>query len=215
MSTDARAGRLVIEGDEPAVTVPGFWAKAWGRLLRNRLAAVSLVVLVLLCAVALLAPVVAPQSPSQQNLGLGEQYAGPSWSHLMGTDGLGRDWFSRLVYGTRVSLAVGIVSQLIVLGIGLPLGLIAGLRRGTADSGIMRFTDLAYAFPDLLLVILLRGVIGGNLLMLILIIGAVSWMDVTRLARGQVLSLREREFVVASATFTSWSSTSYRTSPAP
>jgi oligopeptide transport system permease protein len=178
--------------------MPGYWQQALRRLLRNRLAVAGLAIIAVLVAIAVFAPLIAPNAPGAQDLGAGKQYQTPSWSHLMGTDGLGRDWFSRLVYGTRVSLAVGIFAQLVVLAIGLPLGLIAGIRNGGPDSAIMRFTDLAYAFPDLLLVILLRGVIGGNLALLIAIIGLVTWMDITRLVRGQVLTLREREFVMAS-----------------
>ena len=175
----------------------GYWGRAWRRLLRNRLAVAGLVVIAAMVAIAVFAPWIAPHDPGQQNLSAGAQYQGPSWSHPMGTDALGRDWFSRVIYGTRVSLAVGISAQLVVLGIGLPLGLVAGIRNGPQDSVLMRFTDLAYAFPDLLLVILLRGVIGGSLWLLILTIGVVSWMDIARLVRGQVLTLREREFVTA------------------
>ncbi len=186
--------------DELGVTPRSFdfWGRAWRRLLRHRFAVVGLLVIAALIAIAVLAPLIAPHDPQQQNLAAGQQYESPSWSHPMGTDGLGRDWFSRLIHGTRVSLVVGIFAQVVVLGIGLPLGLIAGMRNGRPDSLIMRFTDLAYAFPELLLVILLRGVIGGSLALLILIIGAVTWMDITRLVRGQVLTLREREFVSAS-----------------
>ena len=191
--------RLLAQSDAVALAkVPSYWLMAWQRLLRHRLAVAGLVIIATLILVAVLAPLIAPHDPGAQNLGAGLQYLPPSWSHLMGTDGLGRDWFSRLIYGTRVSLAVGVFAQLVVLGIGLPLGLVAGIRNGRPDSVIMRFTDLAYAFPDLLLVILLRGVIGGNLALLIGIIGLVTWMDVTRLVRGQVLSLREREFITAS-----------------
>src|SRR5262249_19228814 len=127
----------------------GYWARAWRRLLRNRLAAVALVVIAAMVLVGLLAPLVAPQNPSTQNLS--ETFQKPSWHHLMGTDTLGRDWFSRLIYGARVSLAVGIFAQFIVLAIGVPIGLAAGYLGKTADSVLMRFTDLVYAFPDLLL----------------------------------------------------------------
>jgi oligopeptide transport system permease protein len=120
-----------------------------------------------------------------------------SWDHLAGTDNLGRDWFSRLLYGARLSLAIGIFAQLIVLAIGLPLGLVAGYNGRFADSAIMRFTDLVYAFPDLLLIILLRSVLGGGIFALFAIIGAVTWVDLARLVRAQALSLREREFVEA------------------
>jgi len=179
-------------------TTSGYWSRAGRRLASNRLAVAGLAVIAVLVVIAVMAPWVAPHDPGAQNLGPGEQYQSPSWAHPMGTDGLGRDWLSRVVYGARVSLAVGISAQLVVLCIGLPLGLVAGVRNGRPDSAIMRFTDLAYAFPDLLLVILLRGVIGGSLALLILTIGIVSWMDITRLVRGQVLTLREREFVTAS-----------------
>lgn len=173
----------------------GYWARAWRRLLRNRLAAAGLIVIATLILVALLAPLVATHDPSAQDLA--STYESPRWQHLMGTDGLGRDWFSRLVYGARVSISVGLFAQAVVLAIGLPIGLVAGYVGKTADSLLMRFTDLVYAFPDLLLVILLCGVLGGNIFVLFLIIGIVSWMDIARLVRGQVLSLKEREFVEA------------------
>lgn len=176
----------------------GYWSRGLHRLLRNRVAVVGLLIIAVLVAIAVFAPLIAPYDPSQQHAVQSEVYQSPSWAHPMGTDSLGRDWFSRVVYGARISLGVGITAQLVVLCIGLPLGLLAGIRNGPQDSVIMRFTDLSYAFPDLLLVILLRGVIGGSLPLLIVTIGVVSWMDVTRLVRGQVLSLREREFVLAS-----------------
>jgi oligopeptide transport system permease protein len=156
---------------------------------------VSLVVLGVIVVAALLAPVLATHDPSNQDLGA--TFRKPSLDHLMGTDNLGRDWFSRLLYGARVSLAVGLFAQAIVLGIGLPIGLIAGYCGRTADSLLMRATDLVYAFPDLLLVILLRGVLGGSIFTLFFIIGLVAWVDIARLVRGQVLSLREREFIEA------------------
>ena len=193
----ARLRPLAVSEFLAPVSSRGYWGNAAHRLLRNRLAVAGLIVIAAMIVIAVFAPWIAPHDPSQQDLGAGEQYQRPSWSHVMGTDALGRDWLSRVVYGTRISLAVGIVAQLVVLGIGLPLGLIAGIRNGPQDSAIMRFTDLAYAFPDLLLVILLRGVIGGSLALLIITIGVVSWMDITRLVRGQVLTLREREFVTA------------------
>jgi oligopeptide transport system permease protein len=173
----------------------GYWSRAWGRLLRNRLAVAGLSVIALLVVVAALAPLVAPHDPSAQDVLNARQ--SPSWSHLGGTDNLGRDVMSRLIYGARVSLSVGVLAQAVVLGIGLPLGLIAGFRGSWADTAIMRFTDLVYAFPDLLFIILLRAVLGGSIVTLFLIIGFVTWVDVARLVRGQTLSLREREYVVA------------------
>jgi oligopeptide transport system permease protein len=193
----ARRPLLLPAVSEAPVPTYSYWTRVGQRLLRSRLALIGFAIIGLLIAIAVLAPIVAPYNPSEQNLGIGKQFLDPSLDHWMGTDALGRDWFSRIIYGTRISLAVGLMAQVVVIGVGLPLGLIAGFKGARADSLIMRLTDLSYAFPDLLVVILLRGVVGGNFFMLILTIGLVTWMDVTRLVRGQVLSLREQEFVVA------------------
>lgn len=173
----------------------GLWSLAFRRLKRNRLAVAGLFVIAAFVTLAVLAPLIAPYDPQQQNLR--ETFESPSWDHLMGTDNLGRDWFSRLLYGARISLAVGVFAQVIILAIGMPIGLIAGYRGGASDSLLMRFTDLVYAFPDLLLIILLRSVLGGSLFTLFLIIGLVSWVDLARLVRGQALSLKNREFIDA------------------
>lgn len=121
----------------------------------------------------------------------------PSWQHPMGTDHLGRDTFARLLYGARTSLAVGIFTQFIVLCIGLPVGAIAGYAGGRTDNYIMRFVDVMYAFPDILLIILLRSVLGGSIFMLFLAIGLVAWVNIARLVRGQILGLKSRDFVSA------------------
>jgi oligopeptide transport system permease protein len=173
----------------------GYWARSWRRLLRNRLAVAGLAIVGLFALLALLAPVIAPHDPSEQDLR--NTFASPSWTHLMGTDNLGRDWFSRVLYGARLSMTIGVFTQAIILTVALPIGLTAGYFGRAADNLLMRLTDLAYAFPDLLLIILLRSVLGGSIFTLFLIIGLVSWMDMARLLRGQVLSLKEREFVEA------------------
>jgi oligopeptide transport system permease protein len=175
--------------------VQGYWSRVWHRLVQNRLAVAGLAIVAIMAAMAVFAPLVAPHDPAKQDLY--HTFASPSLDHLAGTDNLGRDWFSRIIYGARISLIVGIAAQLLVIGVGLPIGLIAGIKGKFLDSVLMRFTDLAYAFPDLLLIILLRSVVGGGLVSLVLIIGMVSWMDTARLVRGQVLTLREREFVTA------------------
>jgi oligopeptide transport system permease protein len=171
------------------------WSLAFRRLRRNRLALAGLIVIGLFATLALLAPLIAPYDPQAQDLRA--TFEPPSWDHLMGTDNLGRDWFSRLLYGARISLAIGVFTQLIILAIGIPIGLAAGYRGGATDSLLMRFTDLMYAFPDLLLIILLRSVLGGGIFTLFLIIGIVSWVDLARLVRGQALSLKNREYVDA------------------
>jgi len=189
-----RRPAFVLATDAPP-PLRGYWTRSWTRLLQNRLAVMGLVIVAILVVMAVFAPLVAPHDPAQQDLY--NTFAGPSFEHPAGTDNLGRDWFSRIVYGARVSLIVGLAAQVLVLTVGLPVGLVAGLKGRFVDSALMRFTDLAYAFPDLLLIILLRSALGGGLLQLVLIIGFVSWMDTARLVRGQVLTLREREFVTA------------------
>ena len=168
---------------------------AWRRLRRNRVAVAGLTVIAIIALLGLLAPLLAPHDPTAQDLR--NTFASPGAGHLAGTDNLGRDWFSRLLYGARLSLTVGLFAQLIVLSIGVPVGLAAGHFGRGVDSLLMRFTDLVYAFPDLLLIILLRSVLGGSIFTLFLIIGLVAWVDIARLVRGQTLSLREQGFVEA------------------
>jgi ABC-type dipeptide/oligopeptide/nickel transport system permease subunit len=193
--TAASAPELTLVPGEMTASARGYWSRAWGRLLRNRVAVAGLALIVIVALIAAAAPLVAPADPSAQDVLNARQ--GPSAEHPAGTDSLGRDMLSRLIYGARVSLSVGVFAQAIILGIGLPLGLLAGYRGGWLDNAIMRFTDLVFAFPDLLLIILLRAVLGGDIFTLFLIIGFVSWVNLARLVRGQVLSLREREFVEA------------------
>ncbi|MBI2935692.1 MAG: ABC transporter permease [Chloroflexi bacterium] len=188
-----RAQQLV-----PAVAArppKSLWQRAWTRFRGNRLAMVGLVVVVLLIVVAVFAPLLAPFGPAAQNYDAILQ--GPGKSHLLGTDGLGRDTLSRLLYGARTSLAVGIFAQLIVLGIGLLVGLVAGVQGGRVDNLLMRLVDIVFAFPDLLLIILLRSVFGGSIYMIFLAIGLVNWVVMARFVRSQVLSLREMDFILA------------------
>jgi oligopeptide transport system permease protein len=118
-------------------------------------------------------------------------------SHVFGTDNLGRDWLSRMVFGARLSMTVGFLAQAVVLAIGLPVGLAAGYFGGRVDNLLMRLTDLVFAFPELLLIILLRSVTGGSIFMLFLVIGLAAWTGDARLVRGQILALKEQDFVLA------------------
>jgi oligopeptide transport system permease protein len=186
---------LPSEEFERDVRLRGLWWDAARRLIRNRLAMVGIVVLAVFTVVAVFAPLVAPYDPNVQDYSA--SLAKPSSEHLMGADTLGRDWFSRLVYGARLSMSVGFFSQAIVLCIGVPIGLAAGFFGGRVDNLLMRFGDLVYAIPDLLFIILLRTVLGGGIFTLFFIIAIVSWVSLARLVRGQILSLKEREFVTA------------------
>jgi oligopeptide transport system permease protein len=175
----------------------GLVADAIRRLVRNKLAVAALVIIVVLIAMAIFAPLIATHDYQDTNFGAGEQYQGISREHWLGTDGAGRDWYSRLVYGARTSLEIGIFSQAIVLLIGLPVGLLSGYAGGRVDDVLMRLTDLAYAFPGLLLVLLIAQVLGPSIFNIFLAIGIVAWTDHARLIRGQVLSLKESPYVLA------------------
>ncbi len=173
----------------------GWWGDALRRFLRHRAAVAGLVVIGLFGLMALLAPWVDRHGPTRQQLDA--TLAEPSARFWLGTDQLGRDQYSRLVHGARISLAVGVFTQALALGLGVAVGMAAGLGGRRADTLLMRLTDIAYAFPDLLMIILLVSVFGSSVTMFVLAIGLVSWPTIARLVRGQVLSLREDEFVLA------------------
>ena len=179
----------------PRRTSRGLWRDAWRRLLRNRLAIAGLVVISLLLAIAVLADVLAPYDPTR--LFPGQSYAPPSSAHWLGTDDVGRDVLSRLMHGARVSLAVGVFAQIIILAIGVTIGGIAGFLGGRVDNYLMRFTDVFYAFPDLLFVIIITAALGASFVNILIAIGLVNWTDLARLVRGQLLTLRERDYVNA------------------
>ncbi|WP_019011518.1 oligopeptide ABC transporter permease [Deinococcus aquatilis] len=174
----------------------------WRRFLRtfvkHKLALVGLGVLVLMGLAALLAPQLTPYTFDGQDLDIIGTPQPPSRIHLMGTDELGRDAFTRVLYGARISLSVGISSALIATLLGTLIGALAGYYRGWIDTLLMRFTDVVLSIPLLPLVILVSGMIRPSVTLLICIIGALGWMGTARLVRGQFLSLREREYVEAS-----------------
>jgi oligopeptide transport system permease protein len=171
------------------------WGDAFIRLRRNRLAVIGGILVLLIALAAIFVPIFSPYGFAQQNFDAIRE--GPSWSHLFGTDELGRDVFTRLFAGARTSLMVGIFVQVIVLVIGLPIGAVAAYAGGRTDNLIMRFVDVMYAFPDILLIILIRAILGGSIYMIFLAIGLVAWVNVARLVRGQILSLKERDFATA------------------
>lgn len=170
-------------------------AFAWRRFRRRRPALVALCLLVLLAVSALLAPVISPYPPDFQDLGLGA--AAPSAAHWLGTDDLGRDMLSRLLHGGRISLAVGLCATLVSLCIGVSYGTLSGYAGGRADNVMMRLVDILYAMPFTVLVIVLTVVFGRNLLLLFVVIGAVEWLTMARIVRGQVMAIREQTFIRA------------------
>jgi len=167
----------------------------WRALRRNRLALIGGVVVACLALLAILAPVIAPWDPNRHDVK--NILNPPSHRHVFGTDQLGRDVLSRMLYGARVSLAVGILAQGLILVIGLTVGGIAGFFGGRVDNLLMRFTDVFYAFPDLLFVIIITAAIGSSFQNIIIAIGLVNWTDLARLVRGSLMTLRERDFISA------------------
>lgn len=177
------------------ITNESYGQTVFRRFRRHRLAMFSIVVLILLGGAALFAPLIAPYDPNEL---VGAFAAPPSREFLLGTDQIGRDVFSRLLYGMRISLLVGIMATLISTVIGVGLGLIAGYFGGIADMIIMRFTDMVMSFPYILLILVAAAIFEPGLWSIILILGFVDWPGIARLVRGTVLSLRESNFVKGS-----------------
>ena len=170
-------------------------ASAFARFRRNRLAVASAVFLLLELALALLAPLIAPYDYAAQNLDYGPQP--PSAAHPLGTDELGRDMLTRCLYGARTSFAVGFVASGVAMVIGVIWGIIAGYIGGRTDQLMMRFVDILYGLPFIIFIILLMVAFGRSLVLIFLAIGAVEWLTMARIVRGQTRQLREREFVLA------------------
>ena len=196
------------------------WTMAWRRLRRNKMAMIAILYLVFLASVAVFAPLIAPHNPVRSDVKVAGQLRkaawiddpnpmkSGTWDYPLGTDSIGRDVFSRLVYGTRVSLIVGFIPMTVILLIGVPVGLIAGFAGGRVDNLLMRLVDIVYAFPALLLAIIMQlsfsdTTIGGllnGLILLFLSLSIVNWTGVARLVRGETLAIKEKEFVEAART---------------
>lgn len=167
----------------------------WYRFLRNKLALAGGIVVVLLFAVSLLAPVLAPYDPNEINIdGVLEP---PSREHFLGTDQLGRDVLSRMIWGSRISLKVGFVATGIALLIGTVLGAVAGYYGRWVDSLIMRFVDVMLCFPAFFLILAVIALLEPSIWNIMIVIGLTSWMGITRLVRADFISLKERDFVQA------------------
>jgi oligopeptide transport system permease protein len=175
----------------------GLWKDAWQRFRRNPIAVLGLVIIGVLVLIALLAPVAVAlnivKDPLHQDVA--NSYGSFSLQHPLGTDYLGRDLLSRVMYGARISLSLGILVQVVYLLIGGAIGLTAGYFGGRTDNLLMRFVDVWYAFPDLLFILVVVSVLAPSLLTLFLALGIVGWVDLARLIRGQTLSIKEKEYV--------------------
>jgi oligopeptide transport system permease protein len=186
---DNPGGKEIIE---PGASL---WRDAWIRLAKNRLAIFGLGVLVFMIVSAALTPWIAPYSYEAQDLNLGA--SPPSAVHWFGTDVFGRDLLTRIMYGGRISLAVGFLATAVSLILGVFWGTVSGYRGGRVDSLMMRTVDILYALPFIIFVILLMVVFGRNLFLLFMAIGAVEWLTMARIVRGQVLNIRKQPYIEA------------------
>ncbi len=218
---------MTLANEKIAKPVPGplagsraprtLWSNAWRQFRRNKLAMAGLVYLIFLAFIAIFAPAIAPHNPVQSDLRTAGKYRQAAWiqtdeprttgdwSYPLGTDSNGRDVFSRLVYGTRISLVVGFIPMAVIMLIGIPIGLLAGFAGGRLDNGLMRFTDIVYAFPALLFFIIMQisfgdtyfGSLLNGLVLLFVTLSIINWTSVARLVRGDTMALKEKEFVEA------------------
>ena len=190
-----------LEAREVSIKTPasGLWSDAWYRLRRNPGAIIGFVILVALVIIAIFAPLLAPHGPRDQHLELLRQGCcpGPSGAHLFGVDELGRDELSRLIYGTRFSLLIGVVSVSVGFALGSVLGAVSGFFGGIIDTIIMRITDIWLTIPGFLMAIGIVALLGPGLFQVMIAIGVVNIPIFTRLLRGSVLAQRENDFVLA------------------
>ncbi len=171
------------------------WSDAYRRLINNKAAVISACILAILILAAIFAPFLASHSYAYQNLELGA--TPPSSEYLLGTDTLGRDLLSRILYGARVSLLVGFVATAVALVIGVTWGIVAGYFGGRVDSVMMRIVDVLYGLPFIIFIILLMVIFGRNIWLLFMAIGAVEWLTMARIVRGQVINIKNQEYVMA------------------
>ncbi|MGH2458645.1 MAG: ABC transporter permease [Chloroflexota bacterium] len=189
------AVKSLVVADPLDLRLPDSRNTPWQRFRRHRLAMAGLIVLVILCLIAILAPLVAGHSPYVVDID--RIKAPPGQGHLLGTDAAGRDVWARLVFASRVSMSVGLVAIVVAGFIGTAIGLVSGYAGGTTDNLLMRFTELVMTFPTFFAIIIVVSLVGPNILNVMLVIGVLGWPGLARLVRGQVLSLRELDYVVA------------------
>lgn len=168
---------------------------AWNKLKRNKLAVFGTIVLILLFLLSIVAPIISPYG--RDTVDLLNIESAPTAKHILGTDELGRDIFTRLIYGGQVSLSVGVFATLIQLAIGITLGAIAGYFGGITDKIIMRFVDIVMCFPFLVIAITIASILGPSIWNVMIVIGILGWPKIARIVRAEILSLKEREFIEA------------------
>jgi peptide/nickel transport system permease protein len=180
-------------------SAPGVWVLAWRRFRRHKAGLVALVVLILEALVALAAPVLIPRElaidPNPLNI-----LQSPSGEHWLGTDEVGRDIFARLIYASRISLSIGFLAVVVAIIVGTSIGALAGYFGGWFDNALMRVTDAMLSVPALFFLIVLSVTLGPSVRTMIIVIGLLSWMELARIIRANVLSLKRREFVEAAQT---------------
>jgi len=189
--------REEIVAREVEVAGRSLWQDARRRLFRNKAAVVSMVILTIITGLAIFAPYVSPHSLDEvywERIQVGPDFANAHW---FGTDSNGRDLFVRVLYGARVSLMVGILATLVSLVIGVTYGAVAGYVGGRVDNLMMRFVDIMYSLPFMFFVILLVVFFGRNIVMIFIALGAVEWLTMARIVRGQTLSVKQKEFIEA------------------
>ncbi len=185
--------RVQPKGPQPR----GQWSVVWRRFKRNRVAMAGLSLVLVLYVVAIAAPWLAPHDPNAQKNIVATRYLPPGGEYPLGTDKFGRDVLSRMLYGARISLSIGFVSVAIAITLGTFVGAVAGYFGGASDWAIMRVVDAILAFPRLFIVLTIIAVASPSIWLIVAVLAATSWMGVARLVRGQILSIKEREFVQA------------------
>ena len=187
------------QGEVVARPSLSYWSDAWRRLQKNKLAMLGLIFLVLLTVMAIIGPMISPYDVNAQDLP--NQYKSPSKEHWFGTDNAGRDVFTRTWYGARISLFVGLMAALIDVTIGIIYGGISGYKGGRTDSVMMRIIEILYGIPYLLVVILMLVVLGPSLFTIIVALTITGWVGMARIVRGQVLQIKNYEFVLAAQSY--------------
>jgi ABC-type dipeptide/oligopeptide/nickel transport system permease subunit len=196
MQTASTPATLAATVEQADARKKGFFqSRGWRRFMRYRPGVAGLIIILLLIVVAIFAPVLAPYDPYKGDTAM--RGASPSRDYLLGNDAIGRDMLSRLIYGTRVALIVGVLASAIAVTIGVAIGALSGFFGGWVDTVLSRIVDTLMAFPIIALLITLSAVVGPSLTMVVIAIGTTVWASYARVVRADIMSLRQRDFIVA------------------